>query len=154
MGDGNWNFNAYWSTNFPGVPIPGNSDGLYDCGGPGEGCVNPPSRYDIYRHEISEGLTNTSSQGGEVGTPQCSNSATSDDPDRRLLYGAIINCQEVGLDGGASGPYPVEAFASFFITEPIETGPDEDIYAEIVEIFEPGGAGVGSPVRPEVQLYR
>ena len=96
-----------------------------------------------------------SSEGGEQGLPKCYNEpeGTSDFPDRRLIYGAVINCQEVGLSGGASGPYSVHAFAAFFITEAMETGFGSDIYVEIVDIIGPGSFGAVE-VRDEVQLYR
>ncbi len=161
MGDGVWDFDLYWQTNFPTEPIPTNADGPYQCANAGS-CSNPPSRYEIYRHEIDAGLADTPdnpvggtpnpSPGGEYGGPMCSNSATSDDPDRRMLYGAIINCREEELAPGQSGPYQVEAFAKFFITEPVKKG-GNDIYVELVDIFEPGGGGSGTIIRAEVQLY-
>lgn len=87
-----------------------------------------------------------------MGAPQCSTTPTSDDPDRRMLFGAVLNCQELGIDGGASGPYPVEAFAKFFVTEPMQVGPDDNIFVEMVDVFDPGGGG--GVVRDDVQLYR
>ena len=157
MGDGVWDFNQYWETNF-GTTRPNDpDDNQYHCVNAGN-CINPPSRYEIYRYEIDNGLTSVESNPGgppgtsEMGDPTCSNSLTSDDPDRRMLFGAVINCIEVNLEGGASGPYPVEAFVKFFITEAMETGPDQDIYVEMVDIFEPGADG--GIVRDDVQLYR
>jgi len=97
------------------------------------------------------------SPGGETGDPQCyGGGAPSDDPDRRILYGAILNCLELeaqyGISGGSGGPYPVEAWAKFFLTEPVETGPDQNIHVELVGIVEPGTDD--SVARDIVQLYR
>ncbi len=65
----------------------------------------------------------------------------------------MINCVHEQIDGGRAGPYPVHAFVKFFITEPVPTGPEQDIFAEIVDVFEPGADGMNI-VRDDVQLYR
>jgi len=147
MGDGNWNCQEYWAINFGTYPPP-------------PGCAGTPSvsRHDVYRYEIDHGLVGNPSIGGETGAPQCYNAgALGDDPDRRILYGAVLNCQqldaEYGLSGGSSPPLPVEAFAKFFLTEPVGSGSDQDIFAELVGIIEPGNSSAGL-VRDIVQLYR
>ena len=147
MGDGDWNCQEYWATNFGSNPPP-------------PGCIGTPSvsRYDVYRYEIDHGLIANPSIGGETGAPQCYNAGElGDDPDRRILYGAVLNCQELdaeyGLSGSSSPPLPVEAFAKFFLTEPVGSGSDQDIFAELVGIIEPGNSSAGL-VRDIVQLYR
>lgn len=147
MGDGVWDCAAYWASNFDGHPPP-------------QGCTATPtvSRYQVYRHEIDNGLVGHPSLGGETGTPQCYNGGVlNDDPDRRILYGAVLNCQELdalyGLQGASSQPLPVTAFAKFFLTEPVGSGSDQDIYAELVDIIEPGNAPP-DVVRDLVQLFR
>ena len=72
------------------------------------------------------------SPGGETSNPTCSNSATSDDPERRFLYAAVINCVS-DLSGGNNVDVPVVAYAKLFLTEPvaeIDTSRDA-IYAEL-----------------------
>lgn len=129
MGDGNWDVQSYWSVNHGGTPP----------------FTGTPSRYEAYRYEIDNDLTSSASPGGETGAPQCyagDTAALSDEPDRRVLYGAVLNCQqleaEYGISGGSGGPYPVEAWAKFFITEPVETGQDSNIHVELVGILSPG----------------
>lgn len=169
MGDGIWDFQTYWSTNFPNVAYPTVNGETWS-----NSSDHLPTRYEVYRYEIDNNLTNTKSIGsnvnnpnGERGAPQCSGSTTSDDPDRRLLYAAIINCEEHADDlvGGSGDPIPVEAFASVFLTEPLENGSaqsngeedngDDSIRAELVDITGRFGNGTLEGFqRDEVQLYR
>ncbi|MCF6127258.1 hypothetical protein EN904_00545 [Mesorhizobium sp. M7A.F.Ca.CA.001.07.2.1] len=160
IGDGNWDFDQYWNTNFNTttnpvtVPKPIGADGINPASN-----TNQPTRYSAYRYEISQGIVNHPSNGGELGAPACSSNSVSD-PDRRLLYGAILNCQALvaaGLmsGGNSSEPLPVEAFGSFFITEPVESGPDQTIRVELVDITGRGGQGtLDNFLRDEAQLYR
>lgn len=144
MGDGVWDIDGYKTTN--------NLDSLPYSN------VNPASRYDVYRHEIENNLVNTPSVGGEVGAPQCYAGGTlNDDPDRRILYIAALNCAEHNVaddnSGNSGPPVPVAAFVKMFLTRPVSQGPDQDIYAELVDVVEPGTAG-NSVARDIVQLYR
>ncbi|MGI9523780.1 MAG: pilus assembly protein TadG-related protein, partial [Hyphomicrobiaceae bacterium] len=72
MGDGNWDVDGYkLANNLGGLPFSN---------------AAPPSRHEVYRYEIDNNLVGTSSQGGEVGGPQCYSGGTLNDaPDRRLL---------------------------------------------------------------------
>ncbi|RWM78271.1 MAG: hypothetical protein EOR81_14325 [Mesorhizobium sp.] len=160
VGDGDWDFEQYWNTNFNTtanpvtVPKPLGADGVNPASN-----TNQPTRYSVYRYEISQGIVDHPSNGGEIGTPACSPNKVSN-PDRRLLYGAILNCQALtaaGLmaGGNSSPPLPAEAFASFFITETVESGSDQTIRVELVDVT--GGAGQGTLdnfLRDEAQLYR
>ncbi|MGY2995840.1 TadE/TadG family type IV pilus assembly protein [Mesorhizobium sp. URHB0026] len=160
IGNGNWNFDQYWSTNFAtttnpvSVPKPIGADGINPASN-----TNQPTRYSTYRYEIAQGIVNHPSNGGEVGAPACSSNKVSN-PDRRILYGAILNCQALaaaGLmaGGNSSPPLPVEAFGSFFITETVESGPDQTIRVELVDVTGRGGQGtLDRFLRDEVQLYR
>ncbi|TPL10184.1 pilus assembly protein [Mesorhizobium sp. B2-4-14] len=159
VGNGNWDFNQYWSTNFAtatnpvSVPKPLGADGA----GPASN-TNQPTRYSVYRYEIAQGIVGHPSNGGESGTPACSPNRVSN-PDRRLIYGAILNCQALaaaGLMGGgnSSPPLPVEAFGSFFITETVESGSDQTIRVELVDVTGGGQGTLDNFIRDEVQLYR
>jgi hypothetical protein len=127
-----------------------------------------PSRYDVYRYEIANGLTGNSSLGGEDGLPMCSEETVNNlppitDPDRRVIQAAIINCDanEGQLNGAKS--VPVEAFASVFMTNPMEgnnsgsvTNPDGGtIDLEVIDITGAGGLGtLDDYIRVEAVLVR
>ena len=166
MGNGDWggdtansatvpDFEQYWSTNFGGTPRPRDSGGAFYSN------TNLPTRYDIYRYEIANSLIATASAGvtisgtsyNERGTPACNPTNKTDNPDRRILYGAILNCRAAGLGSGASGgPYQSVAFGKFFITEPMGDPPDSTLWTELIDVVRPGEAN--SVARDLVQLYR
>ena len=144
MGDGNWDIDGYkLANNLGGLPFSN---------------ANPASRYEVYRYEIDNSMVNTASNGGEVGTPQCYSGGTlNDDPDRRILNIAVINCAEHNVaddnSGNSGPPVPVAAFAKMFLTRPVDNGPDQDIHAELVGVVEPGSTS-NDVARDIVQLYR
>ena len=156
MGEGFWNFEAYWNSNFPGIAIPN-----------GWSNASPPTRYQVYRYEVDDDLTvppltEMPSLGtpGEVGAPACYGGGTlGGDLDRRLLYGALIDCDAHAdqMSGASGGAIPVLAFASFFLTEPVQQGgPNEDVIrTELVDITGRfGGGSLEDFERDNVQLYR
>lgn len=147
MGDGIWDFTAYWNLNHPTLLAPN---------GWSNSPANIPSRYEVYRWEIDNNkITNNVATGGENGNPQCYAGGVGtlgDDPDRRMLYAAVLNCQTLAITGASGGPAPVEAFVRLFITEPLGTGVENTVWVEIVSVLNPG---VDSDVlRDVVQLYR
>lgn len=153
VGDGLWDFEGYWAVNHGSAPKPPPKDGLAYTN------ADPPSRYDVYRYEIEAKLTANASPGGETGVPACYKKSTGDEPDRRLLYGAVLDCMALNdpanggpIKGGSSDKLPVTAFARFFITEPIETGKEDTLWVEMVDVFEPGVKNDVS--RDLIQLYR
>ena len=160
VGNGDWDFNQYWNTNFNTTTNPVNvakpvgADGVSPASN-----TNQPTRYSVYRYEISQGIVGHASNGGEIGAPACSPNKVSN-PDRRILYGAILNCQALAAAGLMSGgnsspPLPVEAFGSFFITETVESGSDQTIRVELVDVTGRGGQGtLDNFLRDEAQLYR
>jgi hypothetical protein len=85
-----------------------------------------------------------------------SGGAPTDNPDRRVVYVAIINCQGLNVHGNNSDPLQVAAFGKFFLTEPIPNPPAADagtIFAELIDLSEPGS--VSNEVSHDiVQLYR
>ncbi len=158
MGDGNWNFSTYWATNFGSASYPA---GWATSG------ANLPSRYEVYRHEIEFNggslIAQSTAPATEKGTPPSGCVAPVTTVDRRLIYGAIINCTELeaaGRDlGGHEEDVPVEAFASFFITEPVRKVPnseyDASLLVELVDVTGLAGAGtLENFERDDVQLYR
>ncbi|WP_245493802.1 hypothetical protein [Mesorhizobium sp. M7A.F.Ca.AU.002.02.1.1] len=147
MGDGNWPLDTYWSTNFGGIPQPTGWAGT------------KPTRYEVYKYEQSAGLVGHPSTGNEIGSPPNSCQAVITSIDRRLLYGAILNCNALEAEGndlsGHSTGVPVEAFGSFFLTEPVQSAAsDASVMMELVDISTGGQGTLDKFVRNEVQLYR
>lgn len=147
MGKGDWDFGRYWEVNHTvgGVtrPVPAAISGTGD---------DLPTRYEVYRQEIADGIVGDASKGGETGLPICGGTPVTT-VDRRILYGAIIDCKAINGFNGRAEDIPVKAFASFFITEPIKD--DKDIFVELVDITGRGGRGtLDNFLRDEAQLYR
>lgn len=177
LGSGNWDMDGYFDINHGGAPgengLPAIENSLdsfphydpLDATNPG---ATLPSRYDVYRYEIDNGLTDDASVGGEDGLPSCSEETNNyipatDDPDRRVIQAAIINClaNEDSLNGQKE--VPVEAFASVFMTNPMEgnnggnvDNPDGGtINLEVIDITGTGGLGtLDDYIRVEAVLVR
>ncbi|TPI69306.1 TadE/TadG family type IV pilus assembly protein [Mesorhizobium sp. B2-8-9] len=156
MGAGDWNFARYWAANHPGRPVPSALSGTG---------ANLPTRYEVYRYEIdpngdgntSDNIVGDAAVSGEKGIPPAGAGTPISIPDRRLLYGAILDCNALKASGmnfsGRLTGIPVRRFASFFITEPIRDG--KDIFVELVDITGKGGSGtLDNYLRDEAQLYR
>lgn len=172
-------FTKYWDTNFrTGQSSPASYPTDIDLGlgttGAQYSDANPPPRYDVYLYENSKkvgnkllrdfttksnapkptgktvGVDYPATVDGEEGNPKCSNAPVST-PDRRILYGAIVNCLAEGLSPG-SGGYTAFAFGKFFMIRPMQQTTNSDLWLEIVDIVRPGdGTGVARDI---VQLYR
>lgn len=156
LGDGDYDLTGYWDVNHPARPFPAGS-------GWADTAASRPTRYEVYRAELEDdALIQDASPGGETGAAQCyaDPGGLSDDPDRRLIYGAILNCNELEatygpITGGSAPPLPVERFASFFLVTPLPTGPEDDIFIELVDIDSAQGLGTLQNIRrDDVQLYR
>ena len=169
LGNGDWggdtagltnvpDFLQYWNTNF-------NHSGAHsaplDSSGTPYSNTNKPSRYDIYLYENANSLAGYPSRpwtvGGrtyqEIGSPVCRSGAGVSNPDRRIIYGAVINCGAAGLAHGKTTGLKAVAFAKFFMTRPIEgNASDAVLWTEIVDVVKPGEAN--SVAKDMVQLYR
>jgi Flp pilus assembly protein TadG len=114
------------------------------------------TRYDFYRHEIDNAaIPDNSATGGEDGNPQCYSGSeppvSSASRDRRTLYMAVINCIEEGpLSGASSSNIRVKDYVKMFITEPVGTGSETDVFLEFIDAVKQGD-GVLHEI---VQLYR
>lgn len=136
LGDGVWDCLDYWTDNHPGVAAPAK-------------CTSPSqmTRYELYRYEIDNHLVTAN------GTPQCYQGPTPipSTPDRRIIYFAMINCSQQGLNGNRDD-VPVAVFGKGFLTESVLPPPDDEIYMEVVDVVRPGSDdGVLHEI---VQLYR
>jgi hypothetical protein len=159
VGDGNWDFETYWSyVHGPSTPKPN-----------GWSNSNLPSRYEVYRYELENGLYKNLTVRGiqgvgaekERGAPECTTQTLptpEEDPlDRRLFYGAIMDCQaleeEYAISGGSAPPMPVTAFGVFFMTEPMDKN-DGTLWVELVDVVEPGTTTARGIVHDIVRLHR
>ncbi|MBZ9985960.1 pilus assembly protein TadG-related protein [Mesorhizobium sp. BH1-1-5] len=151
LGNGEWHADRYWTANHL-VPGSTTTSRPFPTGVPWTSTgTNEATRYEIYRYEVDNGLIGDKSTSGDTGLPLCSMGSIAP-PDRRILYGAIIDCGKVSLNGKTTNA-PVRAFGSFFITEPIKDG--KQIYVELVDITGKGGRGtLDNFLRDKAQLYR
>lgn len=164
VGDGKWDFAGYWTRTFGSRPKPAD---------PETGAMwsnddaSRPSRYQVYRHEIAEGLMSTPSgptslgAPGEIGAPQCytgDKEALKTDPvDRRVFVGAILDCKAHAdqMNGSSGGKIPVTAYGKFFLTEPMDPNDSRGtIWVEMLELVEPGTAAARNIIRDSIQLVR
>jgi hypothetical protein len=165
MTDSTWNRAGYWTLNHGGAmpSIPSSSHPT--------STSQLPSRYDVYKYEISHNLVGDKAGGknnGETGIPACYKGASgtlTNDPDRRLVTIAVVNCLANGAVNGHTTIRP-DAYASVFLTNPIgkvdkskddddTTANEKPIRFEIVDIEGPLGNGtLDNFLRDEAQLYR
>ncbi|MDJ1159216.1 hypothetical protein QNA08_13320 [Chelatococcus sp. SYSU_G07232] len=144
-----WDIDTYWAVNHPTEPCKSKKSQVWDGAGP------KPSRYFVYQKELELDCVSDRSKGDaggqmkETGSKTCSKQPAGG-AERRILYAAVIDCSKVS--GGTSTPMAVEAFAKFFITEPVHNPSDPVIWAEFIGIVEPGTDK--SVARDNVQLYR
>ncbi|MER8645772.1 pilus assembly protein TadG-related protein [Mesorhizobium sp. M1252] len=159
-------WSAYWLANhktaYINVPSKTNPTGVTNM---------PASRYDVYRYEIDHTLVGDKSKNPtqEVGTPQCykGTQAPTDNPDRRLLNMAIIDCMANTTKIKGHSQIKPDGYASVFVNTPVQkddnSKDDEDASAsekpislEIVDVD--GGFAnntlVDKAFRNEAQLYR
>ena len=137
-----------------------------------------PSRYDVYLYELnnphpSNTATNAPrlyqyvnttdpTHGNENGAAACGPTKThpipsSSDPDRRIIFAAIIDCESQSSQGGGINNYAVNSFASVFLTRPmgVDGTTDGTIDIEITDITGSGAGGTLEDfVREESVLVR
>lgn len=100
----------------------------------------------------SDDETAASSSTGENGRPINYGGSEAPDPNRRMLYVAVINCEEHGPLNGNSEDVPVLVYAKMFLTHAAEGGSDQTLYAEVISVLEVEVDG--SILHDIVQLYR
>lgn len=132
FGNASWNRNAYWDFNHPGVPMPAQ--------------LANASRYKFYRYEIDNAMipdNSLAAPAGEDGKAICHNDAISanDQPDRRTMVFAVVNCLCNTIQGNESD-VPVVGWMRTFMTEPVsDPGGGMEYYFEFVEELKPGNDG-------------
>lgn len=143
LGDGDWDFPTYLEVNHgspPSVTINGTTFSINYSSRK----VKPelPTRYEVYRWEIEEGripgsLGYGASTTPENGAGQCYSGGTPASTDRRIMRVAVLDCialdEQYGINGGSAPPLPVKAFWKVFITEPMGSSTDAQIWGEMIE---------------------
>jgi len=122
------------------------------------------TRYAYYLAEIAaaggaSSTANILTDLSETGRPQCS-PHQSNDPERRVIIAAGIDCAANSISGAANN-VPVKEFIKIFLTEPVGTTgtspPQLNIWGEIIGTAGGnggGGGGNGYVFHDVVQLYR
>jgi Flp pilus assembly protein TadG len=144
FGNGHWDCQAYWNANFSGSGIAKPAACQTDTSG--------YTRYDMHRYEVANNLINAPGPGGATGVPP--QNAANALADRRIIYVAVINCIEQGVNGRAQD-VPTLTFLRVFLTEPVPTpsAPNGvEIFGEILGVVEIGADD--TVLREIVQLYR
>jgi Flp pilus assembly protein TadG len=154
----------YWGTNHPGDSF---STHYFngDLDPNGDGIV---TRKEMYDWEVATAIptgdtdgdgdidsddeTAASSATGENGRPTNYGGSEAADPNRRMLYVAVINCEEHGPLNGNSEDVPVLVYAKMFLTHAAEGGSEQTLYAEVISVLEVEVDG--SILHDIVQLYR
>lgn len=150
MGQGGWNIATYWGVNFGEALSAATRAAISSFAITGPDGMILPSRYDVYRHEIAQGLVGTFSQGGpgasglnrESGLPLCAigqGVMPVTARDKRVVFAAVIDC----LAHPASvQPRPVHGFASLFMTTAMDAAPEKNSQMD-VEIIDLTGHAAG-----------
>jgi Flp pilus assembly protein TadG len=169
IGDGNWDRNAYFFVNYgwtsaqwPTNLASGEPSARVSVG-------TSPTRYQVYLWEIANRNTaiggkviladRTYGSGGNARTdfkaPVCGPIQSpampgitpgANNPDRRRISAAVINCNAYNVHGGGSTVYPVAKWIELFLVEPSYDRPSgrtqkNDVYVEVIGETVAGGAG-------------
>jgi hypothetical protein len=143
FGDGIWNRELYWATNHPTMAAAARPAGW-----------DTWTRYATYRWEIDNTIPNNPT-AGESGAPQCFEKTSSlpggtipkgtdaripglvdwfNNPDRRVLAVAVVNCDEEGVKGNTPN-VAVQKWMLMFLTEAVGYyvgGDDNDLLLEFI----------------------
>lgn len=159
IGDGNWDYMAYFRTNTASYPtLPSTGDMISWFGSA------TPTRYAVYKYEMDNAATRLPAAGQtsggmtSYGRPYCSPNAgvtpTTTTPDRRILTIAVVNCAAEGVQGSTSGVHVTKWIDMFLVEPSLPRARTEksDVYGEIVRETTLGGGGgtTGNTVRRDV----
>lgn len=143
FGNGDWDFDAYWASNHPGLAPPngwGNT-------------TKRPARWDVYSWEIANNAIPTAGRpvAGHLNTSGVYPPPRSD-ANRRLLHVAVASCEAIGLTGGKKTGtiFAPDGFAKMFFHRPAEGPPNAVAYAEYVG----WSAEQDANYHVDIQLYR
>ena len=150
MGQGGWNIATYWQVNFGGALSAATRAAISSFAIIGPDGMILPSRYNVYRHEIAQGLVGTFSQGGpgasgqnrESGLPLCAMGQgvmPTTARDKRVIFAVVIDCL---AHPALVQPRPVRSFASLFMPTAMDAAPEKNSLLD-VEIIDLTGRAAG-----------
>jgi hypothetical protein len=120
FGNGDWNFDAYWSAAHPGVAAPNGWSNL-----------NRPARWDVYNYEIDNSLVPDTAP--HLGRPTPGHVSAGSVPKRRLISVAIVSCATMGLGGSSGGPVRApDGYAKIFYYRKADGPPNLRAWGEYV----------------------
>jgi Flp pilus assembly protein TadG len=140
FGNGRWNCDAYWDSNFGGSGVAQPS-----------ACTTNTSgftRYAMYQYEIANGLVDEPGPGGVTGIPP--RGAANALPDRRIVYVAVVNCRDESVAGRVTVP-PI-TYLRVFLTQPVTEPSGVEIIGEVLDVVQVGQDD--AVLFDIVQLYR
>lgn len=155
IGDGNWDRNAYFKSNF-------GTSYAWQAAMNAEYGTSQVSRYQVYRWEMKAanktinpgGISNSRAvaPGTSYSAPICDTSTPQTDLDRRILTMAVINCAEEGVQGRTQAD--VKKWVDVFLVEPSvarDRTTANDLYVEVVRERDAGSNGqIAGTVRRDV----
>jgi Flp pilus assembly protein TadG len=136
FGNGTWDRAGYWAVNH-GTTMPA--------------ALTSASRYTTYRYEIDNGVIPrpvAPATTNEHGAPACSPATPTDNPDRRIINVALVDCANQNMNGTIR---PIGLLRGF-ITEPELAPPNDDVWIEVISVSLPNGSD--NLIHNIVQLYR
>lgn len=138
FGNGDWDFSGYWSAAHPGVTAPSGWSNL-----------NRPSRWQVYNHEIDNGMVPNVAPT-YAGRPNASHVSAGSVKNRRLITIAIVSCTAMNLGGRSEGAIrDPDGYAKIFLYRKADGPPNLRAWGEYVEWEDAGG----DKFHVDVQLY-
>ncbi|WP_114521763.1 TadE/TadG family type IV pilus assembly protein [Altererythrobacter sp. ZODW24] len=157
IGDGNWDRNAYFTSNTANWPTVPNYSSTFG--------TTTPTRYQVYRHEYANAkLASQTDVSGPLvarsapicGAPGVPPNGTQ--IDRRVLSVAVINCTAENV-GSSTTDATIQKFVDVFLVEPStnrgnggsQVTEKSDVYVEVIgETTLGGGSNAGQNIRKDV----
>ncbi|MDF3031404.1 MAG: putative Flp pilus-assembly TadE/G-like [Moraxellaceae bacterium] len=138
FGNGDWDFASYWNGAHPGVTPPNGWSNL-----------NRPARWDVYNHEVDNGLV-PNLPPTYAGQPAAGHVTAGTVKNRRLITIAVVSCTAMDLGGRSEGAVrDPDGYAKIFLYRQAEGSHNLRAWGEFVEWEEAGG----DKFHVDVQLY-
>ncbi|WP_275411569.1 Tad domain-containing protein [Shimia biformata] len=113
----------------------------------------PTTRYQMYLSEIANSTNGAIAEMAgkqENGAAMCNATNRSDDPERRVIVAAGIDCGRYDVRGNATG-IPVDSWVKVFLIKPADTV-TKDVFVEVISGAQ--GNGTSGILHDVIQLYR
>lgn len=133
FGNGDWDFDGYWSSNHPALGAPNGWSNL-----------NRPTRWDVYNWELDNGAVPS------AGQPAPGHVTAGSVRNRRLVTVAVVSCQAMDLGGRSEGPVrEPDGYARVFFYRHADGPPNLRAWGEF-EGWEDAGS---DKYHVDIQLY-